>query len=77
MSRQLDNLRRIFGKLQARYGDDDIVSEFRSELESREGLESRSASATIDSRRATAAGPVSRRHGGRLAEAASDSGHAA
>jgi hypothetical protein len=41
MSRQLDNLKRIFSKLQARYGDDDaIVSDFKHELELRERVES-------------------------------------
>jgi hypothetical protein len=41
MSRQLDNLKRIFSKLQARYGNDDaIVSDFKQELEFRERVES-------------------------------------
>jgi hypothetical protein len=41
MSRQLDNLKRIFSKLQARYGDDDaIVSDVKQELEFRERVES-------------------------------------
>lgn len=41
MSRQLDNLKRIFRKLQARYGDDDaLVSEVKHDVELREGLES-------------------------------------
>ena len=41
MSRQLDNLKRVFRKLQARYGDDDVlVSEVRHDVELREGVES-------------------------------------
>jgi hypothetical protein len=41
MSRQLDNLKRVFTKLQARYGDDDeIVSQVKHDLEWREGVES-------------------------------------
>ena len=41
MSRQLENLKRVFGKLQSRYGADDaIVSQFKQELESRESAES-------------------------------------
>ena len=41
MSRQLENLRRVFGKLQSRYGtDDEIVSQFKQEVESRESDES-------------------------------------
>ena len=41
MSRQLDNLRRLFRKLQAHYGDHDaIVLQVKHELDSREGVES-------------------------------------
>lgn len=41
MSRQLENLKRVFGKLQSRYGADDaIVSQFRQEVEFRESAES-------------------------------------
>lgn len=41
MSRQLENLKRIFGKLQSRYGADDaIVTQFKQEVESRESAES-------------------------------------
>ena len=41
MSRQLENLRRVFGKLRSRYGEDDeIVSQFKQELESLESAES-------------------------------------
>ena len=41
MSRQLDNLKRIFGKMQARYGDGDaMVSELKHDVELREGIES-------------------------------------
>ncbi len=35
MSRQLENLRRVFGKLRSRYGDEDeIVSQIKREVES-------------------------------------------
>ena len=41
MSRQLENLKRMFGKLRSRYGDDDeIVSQFKQEVESLESVES-------------------------------------
>ena len=41
MSRQLDNLKRILRKLQARYGDGDaLVSELKDDVELREGVES-------------------------------------
>ena len=41
MSRQLENLKRMFGKLRIRYGDDDeIVSQFKQEVESLESTES-------------------------------------
>jgi hypothetical protein len=41
MSRQLENLKRVFGKLQSRYGADDaLVSQFRQEVQSREIAES-------------------------------------
>jgi hypothetical protein len=41
MSRHLENLQRMFGKLQNRYGADDaIVSQFKQEVESRESAES-------------------------------------
>lgn len=41
MSRQLENLRRMFEKLQSRYGaGDPIVSQFKQEVESRESSES-------------------------------------
>ena len=41
MSRQLENLKRVFGKLQSRYGADDaLVSQFKQEVESRESAES-------------------------------------
>ena len=41
MSRQLENLRRVFGKLRSRYGEDDeIVSQFKQEVESLESAES-------------------------------------
>ena len=41
MSRQLENLRRVFGKLRIRYGEDDeIVSQFKQEVESLESAES-------------------------------------
>jgi hypothetical protein len=41
MSRQLENLKRLFGKLQSRYGADDaLVSQFRQEVEFREKVES-------------------------------------
>jgi hypothetical protein len=40
MSRDLDNLRRVFHKLQDRYGDDDaIVLQLKSEIDSRESIE--------------------------------------
>ena len=33
MSRQLENLKRVFGKLRSRYGEDDeIVSQFKQEV---------------------------------------------
>ena len=41
MSRQLENLKRLFGKLRSRYGDEDeIVSQFKQEVESLESAES-------------------------------------
>lgn len=41
MSRQVDNLKRLLRKLQARYSDHDwIVLQVKHELDSREGLES-------------------------------------
>jgi hypothetical protein len=41
MSRQLENLKRVFGKLQSRYGADDaLVSQFKEEVDSRESSES-------------------------------------
>ena len=41
MSRQLENLKRVFGKLQSRYGADDaLVSQFKQEVDSRESTES-------------------------------------
>lgn len=41
MSRQLENLKRVFGKLRCRYGaDDEIVSQFKQEVESLERAES-------------------------------------
>ena len=41
MSRQLQNLRRVFGKLRSRYGDEDeIVSQIKQEVESLESAES-------------------------------------
>lgn len=42
MSRNLDNLKRLFQKLQVRYGADDaIVLQVKQALESRETMESR------------------------------------
>ena len=42
MSRQLDNLKRLFKKLQLRYGADDaIVLQVKQALESHEAIESR------------------------------------
>lgn len=41
MSRQLENLKRVFGKLQSRYGSEDpLVSQFAQEVQSRESAES-------------------------------------
>ena len=41
MSRHLDNLKRLFGKLQVRYGDhDEMVLQVKQELDFREGVES-------------------------------------
>ena len=41
MSRHLDNLKRLFQKLQLRYGaDSEIVLEVKKELDSREAMES-------------------------------------
>ena len=41
MSRQLENLRRVFGKLRSRYGEEDeIVSQIKQEVESLETAES-------------------------------------
>lgn len=41
MSRQLENLKRVFEKMRSRYGADDaIVSQFKQEVESRESAES-------------------------------------
>ena len=41
MSRQLENLKRLFGKLQSRYGADDaLVSQLKQEVDSRESAES-------------------------------------
>lgn len=41
MSRQLDNLKRLFSKMQLRYGDhDELVLQVKRELHSREGMES-------------------------------------
>ncbi len=41
MSRNLDNLKRLFRKLQGRYGDhDEVVSQLKDELDSREAIES-------------------------------------
>ena len=41
MSRQLENLKRLLGKLRSRYGDEDeIVSQFKQEVESLESAES-------------------------------------
>jgi hypothetical protein len=40
MSRDLDNLKRVFHKLQVRYGEDDpIVMQVKQEIESRELME--------------------------------------
>jgi hypothetical protein len=40
MSKNLNNLRRLFSKLQLRYGDDDaLVLQLKRELEAREALE--------------------------------------
>ncbi len=40
MPRNLDNIRRLFSKLQLRYGDDDeLVMQVREELEAREALD--------------------------------------
>ena len=40
MSRQLENLRRVFGKLRSRYGEEDeIVSQIKQEVESLETAE--------------------------------------
>jgi hypothetical protein len=40
MSRDLDNLKRVFYKLQDRYGDGDpIVLQLKSEIDSRESIE--------------------------------------
>lgn len=51
MSRQLDNLKRLFGEMRGRYGEDDpIVSQFKQEMQAREGSES-------DFQQLTAAGP--------------------
>ncbi|MDO9400498.1 MAG: hypothetical protein Q7T46_03400 [Polaromonas sp.] len=42
MSRHLDNLKRVFQKLQVRYGEDDpMVLQVKQELESRQVIESR------------------------------------
>jgi hypothetical protein len=42
MSRHLDNLKRLFQKLQVRYGEDDaIVVQAKQEMESRQAIESR------------------------------------
>ena len=41
MSRQLENLRRVFGKLRSRYGEEDeIVSQIKQEVELLETAES-------------------------------------
>ena len=41
MSRNLDNLKRLFQKLQARYGTNDpVVLQVKQELESRQAMES-------------------------------------
>lgn len=41
MSRQLENLKRLFSKLQTRYGAGDaLVSQFKQEVEFREKVES-------------------------------------
>jgi hypothetical protein len=49
MSRQLENLKRVFGKLQSRYGADDaLVSQFRQEVEFRESTESAFTPLTAD-----------------------------
>jgi hypothetical protein len=40
MSRDLNNIRRLFAKLQLRYGDDDeLVMQVKKELEAREALD--------------------------------------
>jgi hypothetical protein len=40
MSRDLNNIRRLFSKLQLRYGDDDeLVMQVKKELEAREALD--------------------------------------
>ena len=40
MSRDLNNIRRLFSKLQLRYGDDDeLVMQLKSELDAREALD--------------------------------------
>lgn len=42
MSRDLDNLKRVFHELQTRYGDDDpIVLQVKKEIESRELIEAK------------------------------------
>jgi hypothetical protein len=65
MSRQLDNLRRVFEKLQARYGDGELVSPLKSELASRERAQS-AERAWPDSSISDANGEFKKRHAGRL-----------
>ena len=62
MSRQLENLKRIFGKLQSRYGAEDaLVSQLKHEVESRESVESDFAQLTAASPRGMAGSAALRR----------------
>lgn len=48
MSRHLDNLKRLFRKLQVRYGDhDEMVLKVKHELDTQEGIESGYQQGTI------------------------------
>jgi hypothetical protein len=62
MSRQLENLKRMFGKLQSRYGADDaLVSQFKQEVDSRESAESDFAQLTVAIPRGTPGSAALRR----------------
>ena len=63
MSRQLENLRRVFGKLRSHYGEEDeIVSQFKQEVESLESAESGYQLLAVASTRGLPGNLAQRRH---------------